>query len=108
MADYLFAVAWKIVDDRNLNHRVGTGLLLHRGTGSIDEHLSSEGRIVNFHVELKELIVRLSAHALTNEVHAMTDIVQGIHALHLEDMRLIICKIGVSLDGLRAPSSNST
>ena len=101
MPDNLFAVAWQIVDYRYLNHRVGSGLLLHGGTSRIDKHLGGEGRIVDFHVELEKLIVRLTAHAFADEVHPMTHIIEGINALHLEDMRFIVGEIWVSLDSLR-------
>ena len=53
-----FAVAFEIVNHGNLNHGVGTRLLLHRSASHIDEHLSCERRVIDFHVKLKQLIVR--------------------------------------------------
>ena len=62
VADDVLAVAGEVVDDGNLNHRVATWLLAHGGTSHIDEHLSREGRIVNLHVELEELVVGFATH----------------------------------------------
>ena len=64
VADDFLAVAREIVDDGDFNHGVCTGLLTHGSASHIDEHLRCEGRIVDAHVELEELIVRLAAHAL--------------------------------------------
>ena len=44
--------------------------------------------------------MRLAADAFAHKVHAMSHIVQGIHALHLEDVGLVVGEIGVGLDFL--------
>ena len=75
-------------------------MLAHGGTGGIDQDLRGEGRVVDLHVELKHLVVRLAADAFAHKVHAMSHIVQGIHALHLEDVCLVVGEIGVGLDFL--------
>ena len=66
MRDELLAVAFKIVNHRNLNHGVATGLLAHRGTGNIDEYLTGEGGVVDAHVELQSLVLCLTAYTLAN------------------------------------------
>lgn len=47
MTDKLFAVARQKVDNRNLDHRVGTRLLLHGSTRHSDKHLCRQSRIVD-------------------------------------------------------------
>lgn len=89
------------VDDRNLNHRVATRLLTHGGTSHIDQYLSRQSGVVDTHIELETLVLRLTTHALADQVDTMTHILHGIHRLHGEDMRLVISEIGVSLDILR-------
>ena len=52
MSDEFLGVAGKHVDDGNLNHRIAAGLQTHGSTGNVDKHLTSEGRVVDAHVEL--------------------------------------------------------
>jgi hypothetical protein len=52
MSDEFLGVAGKHVNDRNLNHRVATRLETHGSTGDVDKHLTSEGRVVDTHIEL--------------------------------------------------------
>ena len=66
MRDELLAVAFEIVNHWNLNHSVAAGLLAHRGTSHVDKHLAGEGGVVDAHVELKALVLRLAAHSLAN------------------------------------------
>ena len=66
MRDELFAVAFEIVNHWNLNHGVATRLLAHRGTGNVDKYLTGEGWVVDAHVELKALVLCLTAYALAN------------------------------------------
>ena len=97
MCDYLLTVAGKIVNDRNLNHCIGSGLLLHAGTGCIDHHLGCEGWIVDAHVELEELVVCGSTHTLTHQIDTMAHIIEIGHAGHLLNMRLVVHEIRVGL-----------
>ena len=83
MSDKLLSVAWKIVDDRNLNHCIATRLLLHRCASNIYKNLSSKRRVVNLHVVLEQLVVSLARNTLADKVHAMTNIVQVLNALNL-------------------------
>ena len=69
MPNPLLAVARKEVDDRNLDHRIATRLLAHGGTCHAHQDLCREGGIVDAHVELEELVLRLAGHALAGEVH---------------------------------------
>ena len=72
-------------------------MLAHGSTGCIDQYLRGEGRIVNLHVELEQLVVCLSANTFAHEVYTMTYIVQGIHALHLEYVCLVGREVRVGL-----------
>ena len=66
MRDEFLAVAFKIVNHRNLDHGVATGLLAHGGASHIDEYLTGEGGVVDAHVELQSLVLCLTANALAN------------------------------------------
>ena len=66
MRDELLAVAFEIVNHRNLDHGVATGLLAHGCAGHVDEHLTGEGGVVDAHVELQSLVLCLAAHTLAN------------------------------------------
>ena len=98
MFDEVGAVAWEHVDDGNLDHRVAGRLEAHGGTSDIDQNLTGEGRIVDLHVELQTLVLGLTADALADEVDTMTHVANIIDALYLEDVRLVVREIGVSLD----------
>ena len=98
VADDALAIAGQIVDDGNLYHRVGTGLLLHAGASNVDKYLGGKCGVVDLHVELEELVVGLATYTLANEVYTMTYIVECINALYLEDVSLVACEVGVSLD----------
>ena len=60
MTNQVFTVTRQYVDDRNFNHRVATGLLKHRGTSHVYQHLTSQGGVVDAHVELQTLVLGLS------------------------------------------------
>ena len=94
MLDEVGTIAWQHVDDRNLDHRIAAWLQAHRSTGHVDQHLTSQCRVVNLHVELHALVLGLSADALANKVHAMSHIANVINALYLEDVRLVVGKVG--------------
>ena len=66
MRDEFLAVAFEIVNYGNLDHGVATGLLAHGGASHIDEYLTSEGGVVDAHVELQSLVLCLTANALAN------------------------------------------
>ena len=87
------------VDDGNLYHRVGTGLLAHGGAGYIDQYLTGEGGIVDAHVELEELVLGGARYALASEVHAVAHILEVVDAGYLYHVGLIVHEIGVGLDG---------
>ncbi len=101
MTNDVLTIARQIVYDGNLYHGVSTWLLLECCTGSIYQYLSSKGGVIDFHVELEELVVGLTTYALANQIHTMAYIVQLIYTLNLKDMRLIASKIGVGFDGCR-------
>ena len=44
--------------------------------------------------------MRLTTHTLANEVHTVTNIIQRINTLHLEDVCLVVGKVRVGLDFL--------
>ena len=92
MFDKVCTLAWEHVDDGDFDHGVAAGLQTHRGTGYVDEHLTCEGGVVDGHVELQTLVLRLSADTLAHEVHTVTHVAHVIDALHLEDMRLVAAK----------------
>ena len=95
----LLAVARQEVDDGNFYHRIATRLLAHGSAGHTDEDLTREGGIVNAHIELEELILGAAAHALASEIDAVAHINHIVHTRHLHDVRLIVDKVGVGLDG---------
>ena len=99
MLDEVSAITGEHVDDRNLDHRVATGLQAHGGTGYIDEYLTRQGGVVDTHVELQALILRLTADTLADEVHAVTHITHIIDTGDLEHVRLVRGEVGVGLDG---------
>lgn len=113
MSDKVLAVTRQIVNHRNLYHCVASRLLTHGSTCRIDKHLCSERRVVDFHIELKHLIMSLSRDTLACQVDTMTDIIEGVHTLHLEDMSLVIDEYGSAFIAFTtssntAPSSSST
>ena len=101
MADEILLVTLEHVDDGNLDHRVASGLLAHGSAGHVDEYLTGEGRIVDAHVELQALVLRLSAHALPDQIDAMAHVAHVVNRCHLEHVGLVAGEIGVGLDGLR-------
>ena len=98
MLDEVGTVARQHVDDGNLNHRVAGGLQAHRGTSNVDQYLTCEVRIVDLHVELEALVLRLSADTLAHEVHTVTHITNVVDALYLEHVGLVRGEVGVGLD----------
>ena len=100
MANDFLTITWQVIYHRNLYHGICTGLLLHGGTCNIDKHLSRKCRIVDTHIKLKMLVVRLATHTLTHQIHAMSHIIDICHARHLIDMCLIVHKIRIGKDSL--------
>ena len=98
--DEVGTVAWQHVDDRNLDHGVATWLQAHRGTSYVDQHLTSQCRVVNLHVELHALVLGLTADTLADKVYAMSHIANVINAFYLEDVCLVVGKVRVGLDVL--------
>ena len=89
MADELVAVAREIVNDRNLYHRIASRLLPHRGSRDIDEDLSGESGVVDRHIEFEALVLCLSRHAFTHEMHSVSHILDIVNRFYLEDVCLI-------------------
>ena len=99
MCHPFITVARKEVYYRNLNHCVASRLLAHRSAGYTYQHLSRQGRIVDFHIKLEQLVMRLARYTFANQVHAVAYIVQVIHTSYLFHVRFVIHEIRVSLDG---------
>ena len=95
------SVARQHVDNRNLHHRVAARLQAHGGASHVDEHLTCESRVVDTHVELQTLVLRLAADALAHKVHAVPHVAHVVDALHLEHMCLVRGEIRIGLDVLR-------
>ena len=87
------------VDDGHFNHRVATRTLLHRGTGGTHQHLTGEGRIVDAHVKLEQLILRRSAHTLARKVHTVTHVDNLVDTGHQVHVRFVRSKVRIGLDG---------
>ena len=94
-----FAVAGQVVYDGNLDHRVGTGTLAHRSARYIDEHLRGERGIVDLHVEREELIVRATRDTFARKVHTVSHVIEGIDRFHGLNVRFVVDKIRIGLDG---------
>ena len=70
MGDEVFAVAGKHVDDGYLDHRVASGLQAHGGASHVDQHLTSEGRVLSSvicsqklkHIVIKSFQLAISIH----------------------------------------------
>lgn len=99
MGDNLLAITGQEVDDGDLDHGIAAGLLVHGGAGHADEDLTREGGVVDAHVELEKLVLRRAAHAFARQVDAMPHVDDVVHAGHLDDVRLVVDKVGVGLDG---------
>ena len=100
MRDELLAVAFEIVNHWNLNHGVATGLLAHRGASHVDKYLTGEGGVVDAHVELKALVLCLTANTLANQIYTVTHITHIVNRGYLEHVSLVVGEIWVGLDGL--------
>ena len=74
MFDEVSSVTGEHVDDGNLDHRIAAGLQAHGGAGHIDENLTCESGVVDAHVELQTLVLRLAADTLAHEIHTVTHI----------------------------------
>ena len=98
MSNPLFTVARQEVDDRDFHHRVAAGLLTHGSTCHAHQHLCSQCGIIDAHIELEELVLRLAGDTLPCQVHAMSHIEQCIHAGHQLHVCLIVDKVRVCLD----------
>ena len=94
-----FAVAGEVVYDGNLDHRVSAGALAQRSAGDVDQYLRGEGGIVDLHVEREELIVRASRDTFAREVHTVPHVVEGVDRFDGMNMRFVIDKIRIGLDG---------
>lgn len=99
MTDDVLAIAWKIVNYGNLYHCVGAWLLPEGRTGCVDQYLGGKSGVVDLHIELEELVMRLAAYALTHQVYTVTYVIQLINTIYLEDVCLVAGKIGVGLNG---------
>ena len=98
VCNMLFPVAIEKVDYRNLYHSVATGSLAHCRTCTAHKHLGCQCRVVDFHIELEELVLRNTRNALTCEVHTVTHIKKVIDTRHLLYVCLVVDEIGVGLD----------
>lgn len=99
MADQLFALSWEEVNDRHFHQGVAAWLLAHGGAGRANEHLAGEGGVVDLHVEREELVLRLSAHALSREMNAVSHVNHVVNTWHLNHVSLVVNEIGIGLDG---------
>lgn len=96
--DQVHLIAREIVDRRDFDERIASWLLLKYGTGGSHEDLTRQGRIIDTHIELEALVLRCTRDTLTDEVDAVSDIVESINALDLLNVCLIACEIRVGLD----------
>ena len=99
VADELFAITWEHVEDGEFDHGVAARLLAEGCTSDIDQHLGGEGRVVDAHVELEALVLRLAADTLADEVDAVAHVTYLIDRGDLEHVGLVAGEIGVGLDG---------
>ena len=91
MTDKVFALTWKHIDDRYLDHCIATWLLTHRGAGHIDQYLTCEGRVVDTHVKLQTLV-------LNNQIQFMSFIGMGsIFTMVLVVFAEFLCSLFVIL-----------
>lgn len=68
------------------------------GKGYTNQHLSCKSRIVDLHIEFKQLIVSFARNSLTYQIHTMSYIVQIVNAGNLNNMSFIVHKISIRLN----------
>ena len=59
-ANNLLFITVEEVDNRNLNHSICSRLLAQHGTSSRNSNLARKRRVVDAHIELETLILRLA------------------------------------------------
>ena len=99
MTDDVLAIAWQIVNYGNLDHGVGAWLLPECGTGGVYQYLRGKCGIVDLHIELEELVMRLTAYTFTDQVYAVAYVIQLINTIYMEDVGLVTGELGVGLNG---------
>src|SRR5574344_1187621 len=77
MTDKVFALTWKHIDDRYLDHCIATWLLTHRGARHIDQYLTCEGRVVDTHVKLQTLVLCLTAYKVRVSLGSLCHFVEA-------------------------------
>lgn len=60
MCDQLLPVVVKLVNYPNLDQDVASEALFHRSAKRTSQHLIRQSRIVDFHVEFEQLVLRLA------------------------------------------------
>ena len=80
--DNLVAVSRQQIDDGYLGHRVAARLQAHGGSSHVDQHLCREGGVIDAHIELETLILRLAAHAFPYHVYAMSHVFHFVYRGH--------------------------
>ena len=101
VSDKVFSVAIEKVDHRYLNHGVATGLLTHRRARRTDKHLTGQCRVVDTHIELKQLILSLARNALASHIDTVAHILEFVDTWHLDNVSLIVDKVSVGLNRSR-------
>ena len=79
MANDFFLVTRQEVNDGYFNHGVASRCAVHGGTSDTNEDLCGERRVVDAHVELKELVLGCSTDALAGQIHAVSHVNDVIH-----------------------------
>ena len=103
MLDEVGTVAREHVDNGNLDHGVASGLQTHRGASHVNQYLTRKGGVVDLHVELKTLVLGLTANTLAHQVNTMAHVANIVNALYLEHVGLVRSEVGVGLDVLTSP-----
>ena len=83
MPDKFFPVAVKHIDHWNFDERVAARLLAYGGTGGRYHDLCRQGRVVDVHVEFKQLVLRFTGYPFPGEVHAVPHVEQCVYVFHL-------------------------
>ena len=99
MCYMLLSIAIQQVDERDFNHCVATGGLTHCGTCTAHKNLGCERGVVYSHIELEQLVLCHSRHALACEVHAVTHVEEVVNTRNFLDVCLVVDKIWVGLYG---------
>ena len=106
--DQCFGIAGKEIDGGKFDHGLGTevttGFEAESGTGTGDEDLTGERRVVDGHIKLKTLVMGVAGNAVTDKVDTMSDVIEGIDTLDRDDVGLVVCEIVIcqnsGFDGL--------